>query len=31
MGTCCSTSKHALGEGATSHDDDSTIDNPIHP
>ena len=29
MGTCCSTPKHALGEGATSHDHDSTIDNPI--
>ena len=29
MGTCCSTTKHAAGEGATSHD--STIDNPIQP
>ena len=30
MGTCCSTHKHAVGEGATSHDHESTIDNPIH-
>ena len=32
MGTCCSTPKHAVGEGETSHDnDDTTIANPIHP
>ena len=32
MGTCCSTSKHATGEGSTSYgNDDSTIANPIQP
>ena len=30
MGTCCSTSKRAEGEGVTSQDND-TIANPIHP
>ena len=28
MGTCCSTPKHAVGEGATSHEDDDTVANP---